>query len=557
MEKKIKIYDTTLRDGAQTAGVSFSVEDKIRITKLLDLLGVHYIESGWPGSNPKDICYFKKIKKVRLKNSKISAFGSTRRKNLDASRDTMLNELLKAETPVITIFGKSWDLHVEKSLECSYRENLDMISESIEFLKARCNELIFDAEHFFDGYKNNPEYAIKTIRRAEEAGADSISLCDTNGGTLTEDIEKIIKSVKKNLSIPFGIHAHNDSDLAVSNSLTAVNLGADLIQGTINGLGERCGNANLCSIIPILSLKKKINSIPENNLTILTNTSRTVSELSNKFHNYNFPFVGDSAFFHKGGIHVSAVLKDNNTYEHISPQTVGNKRSVSVSELSGKSNIIKKMRDLGLKQVSDEKIIRTILKKVKELESSGYSFEGADASFELLCRENMKILRKYFILKGYRVITWAEKEGCSHSEATIKAEIPKDIQRFHGIADPVEHTSADGKGPVEAIDNALRKVLEKFYPRLKEVKLVDYKVRIIDEGSGTASSTRVLIHSKDSKSTWSTVGVSGSIIDASWQALRDSLIYKLLKDEDEIFRKYSQIKIAKDSIKRRKHEKSN
>jgi len=538
VKNKIKIYDTTLRDGAQTFGVSFSLEDKIKITKALDELGIHYIEGGWPGSNPKDIKYYQIMKKVKLSNAKLTAFSSTKFKGRKVEEDRIIADLLSAETPVVTIFGKSWDLHVNKALKCSLEENLELIWQTVEYLSSRVDEVIYDAEHFFDGFKNNRSYAVKTLKTAVEAGCSSIALCDTNGGTLQDELADIIEVVKKEIKIPLGIHTHNDSELAVANSIIAVEHGIETVQGTINGLGERCGNANLCSVIPILSIKGKYFTIGKEKITDLTNLSRLVSELSNQSHLKNLPFVGDNAFAHKGGIHVSAVLKDTATYEHIKPESVGNRRSISVSELSGKSNILKKMKELGIRYDQDPSTISVILKKIKDLESIGYSFEGSQASFELLCKTVTGELRKYFTLFGYRVMIWKNSDDSTWAEATIKAGIPEDIQKYRGISEPLEHTSADGYGPVEALDKALRKVLERFYPQLKEVKLTDYKVRILDEEDGTKAVTRVLIHSMDKENSWTTVGVSGNIIDASWQALSDSLIYKLMKDEERIFSGY-------------------
>ncbi len=535
MDKKIKIYDTTLRDGAQTFGISFSLEDKIKITKALDELGIHYIEGGWPGSNPKDINFFEKMKKIKLSNAKLTAFSSTKFKRKKVEEDKIISDLLAAETPVVTIFGKSWDLHVNKALKCSLDENLELIHQTIDYLKPRVDEIIFDAEHFFDGYKKNRDYAIKTLKTATEAGCDSIALCDTNGGTLQSELIEIIEAVKKEVEIPLGIHTHNDSELAVANSITAVEHGIEIVQGTINGLGERCGNANICSIIPILSIKQKYFTIGKDKISNLKNISHLVSELSNQSHMKNLPFVGDHAFAHKGGIHVSAVLKDSSTYEHINPESIGNRRFISVSELSGKSNIHKKLKDLDIKYDQNSSTINRILKEVKDLEAIGYSFEGAQASFELLCKSVTQELRKYFTLYGYRVMIWKNSDDSSWAEATIKAGIPEDIQKYRGISEPMEHTSADGHGPVEALDKALRKVLERFYPQLKEVKLTDYKVRILDEEKGTKAVTRVLIHSMDRENSWTTVGVSSNIIDASWQALSDSLIYKLMKDDEKLF----------------------
>ncbi len=530
----VYIYDTTLRDGAQTRGVSFSLEDKLRITKALDELGVHYIEGGWPGSNPKDMAYFKEVKNLKLKNSKVAAFSSTKRPKVSVYNDANIQELVKAETPVITIFGKAWDLHVRQALKVSLEENLEMIFETISYLKRYADEVFFDAEHFFDGFKDNPEYALKVLKAAQEAKADCLVLADTNGGTLWFELEQIIEKVKKEISSPFGIHAHNDSDCAVVNSLAAVRLGAAQVQGTINGLGERSGNANLCSIIPNLVLKMGVEAIPKENLKKLYFVSRLVSELSNKSHPDNLPFVGENAFAHKAGVHVSAVLKNPRTYEHVDPELVGNKRKIMVSELSGRSNIISKALEFGVELDKNSDAVKQILAKIKKLEAQGYHFEGAEASFELLLKEALGLTKKYFELKGFRVLTEKRSENEeAYAEATIKLEVPKEVAKEKQITDRVEHTAADGRGPVEALDKALRKALEKFYPNLREVKLTDYKVRILNEAAGTEASPRVLIESTDGKRKWGTVGVSPNIIEASWLALTDAFKYKLMKDDEE------------------------
>ncbi len=529
----VYIYDTTLRDGAQTRGVSFSLEDKLRITQALDDLGIHYIEGGWPGSNPKDLAYFNKVKNLNLKNSKIVAFSSTKRKKIKVEEDPNIQQLIKTEVPAVTIFGKSWDLHVTEGLNISLEENLELIFETIKYLKNYFDEVFFDAEHFFDGYKSNPEYAIKTLKAAEEAGADCLVLCDTNGGTLWYETEKIIDNVLKEVKTPLGIHAHNDSDMAVVNSLIAVKKGATQVQGTINGLGERTGNANLCSIIPNLVLKMGIKTIPEENLKKLYEVSRLVSELSNRPHPANLPYVGDNAFAHKAGVHVSAVEKNPKMYEHVKPEKVGNRRKIMISELSGRSNVISKAKELGIELSKDAPEVKKILSRIKELEAKGYHFEGAEASFELLLKETMGLTKKYFELKGFRVLTEKRsEEEEAYAEATIKVEIPEEVAKERNIEERVEHTAAEGRGPVEALDKALRKALEKFYPSIKEVKLTDYKVRILNEAAGTEASPRVLIESTDGKKKWGTVGVSPNIIEASWLALVDALKYKLMKDEE-------------------------
>ncbi len=527
---KVYIYDTTLRDGAQTEGISFSVEDKLKIARALDDMGVHYIEGGWPGSNPKDILFFKRIKKSDLKNAKLCAFGSTRRKYSKVSNDPSITSILKSRPTVATIFGKSWDLHVKNALEASPQENLTMIKETIAYLKEKRLEVIFDAEHFFDGYMANPEYAMKTLRVAEQGGCDNITLCDTNGGMLPEKLEHIVKEVRKEVKTPLGIHTHNDSDLAVANSIIAVACGCSLVQGTMNGYGERCGNANLCSIIPALKVKMGIDCISDKRLKTLTEVSRYISEVANKIPRDYQPYVGNSAFAHKGGIHVSAVRKDTRTYEHIDPEIVGNQRRVLISELSGKSSLLSKINEFRLDFSKDTDKFEEILKRVKELEHKGFHYEGAEGSFELLVQKALGRHRRFFELEGFRVIIEKDKKGRLRSEATIKLIVDG----------KEEHTAAEGDGPVNALDNALRKALEKFYPSLKGMSLTDFKVRVIDATSGTAAKVRVLIESRDRKDEWSTIGVSENIIEASWQALVDSVEYKLLKslkDKDKSRRK--------------------
>ena len=529
---EVVIYDTTLRDGAQAFGVSFSLEDKLRIAEELDDLGIHYLEGGWPGSNPKDVAFFDRVKNMKFKNLKIAAFSSTRKPRVKVDEDPNIRTLISAETPVYTVFGKSWDLHVEKALKTTLEENLEMIYDTISFLKKHADEVFYDAEHFFDGFKENKEYALKTLKVAESAGADCIVLADTNGGTMWYEIEKIIEEVKKHISAPLGIHAHNDSDMAVVNSLVAVKNGVVHVQGTMNGIGERCGNANLCSIIPNLVLKMGVEAIPRENLRKLYSVSHLVSELSNKPHNEHLPYVGDNAFAHKGGVHVSAVKADPRTYEHVDPSIVGNERKISISELSGRSNILEKAKELGIDVDPSSPKVREVLEKVKYLESQGYHFEGAEASFELLFKEILGEKKKFFDLVGFTVIS-GKKDEKVYSEATIKVKVPDEVAKGLGYSESLEHTAADGEGPVEALDKALRKALEKFYPSLKQVKLTDYKVRILNEQAGTKATTRVLIESTDGRRKWGTVGVSTNIINASWIALVDSLIYKLCKDEKE------------------------
>lgn len=519
----VKIYDTTLRDGTQAEDISFSLEDKILIAKKLDEIGIHYIEGGWPGSNPKDKRFFSEIKKVKLSHAKIAAFGSTRRARVKPQDDANINALLDSGTEVVTIFGKTWDFHVSDALRISLEENLELINDSVSYLKGRVNEVIFDAEHFFDGYKANRDYALKALKAAEDGGADCIVLCDTNGGSLPFEVAEIIRDVKNHIKAPLGIHCHNDSETAVANSIVAVQLGCVHVQGTINGYGERCGNANLCSIIPNLKLKLNVDCIDDEKLKKLTELSRFVSEMANLPHNKRLPYVGESAFAHKGGVHVDAVRKNPRTYEHIIPEIVGNRRKVLVSDLSGKANILYKAAEMGIDLDAKSPVVQEVLENLKQLEYQGYQFEGAEGSFELLLRKGIGTKKKFFKLIGFRVIVEKRREDEPPlAEATIMVE----------VGGKVEHTAAIGNGPVNALDNALRKALEKFYPSLKQVELVDYKVRVLAGHRGTGAAVRVLVESKDKKDRWGTVGVSENIIEASWQALVDSIEYKLMKDEE-------------------------
>ncbi|BEH10206.1 MULTISPECIES: citramalate synthase [Geobacter] len=519
----VKLYDTTLRDGTQAEDISFLVEDKIRIAHKLDEIGIHYIEGGWPGSNPKDVAFFKDIKKEKLSQAKIAAFGSTRRAKVTPDKDHNLKTLIQAEPDVCTIFGKTWDFHVHEALRISLEENLELIFDSLEYLKANVPEVFYDAEHFFDGYKANPDYAIKTLKAAQDAKADCIVLCDTNGGTMPFELVEIIREVRKHITAPLGIHTHNDSECAVANSLHAVSEGIVQVQGTINGFGERCGNANLCSIIPALKLKMKRECIGDDQLRKLRDLSRFVYELANLSPNKHQAYVGNSAFAHKGGVHVSAIQRHPETYEHLRPELVGNMTRVLVSDLSGRSNILAKAEEFNIKMDSKDPVTLEILENIKEMENRGYQFEGAEASFELLMKRALGTHRKFFSVIGFRVIDEKRHEDQKPlSEATIMVK----------VGGKIEHTAAEGNGPVNALDNALRKALEKFYPRLKEVKLLDYKVRVLPAGQGTASSIRVLIESGDKESRWGTVGVSENIVDASYQALLDSVEYKLHKSEE-------------------------
>ncbi|MFH1025721.1 MAG: citramalate synthase [Nitrospirota bacterium] len=519
--RRIEIYDTTLRDGAQTEGISFSVEDKIRISEKLDELGIHYIEGGWPGSNPRDLEYFKKVKKLKLGTSRIVAFGSTHRPKHKVSDDAMFKSLLEADVQLITIFGKTWDFHVREALKISLQENLDIIYNSVAYLKKHVETVFFDAEHFFDGYKDNPKYALKCLMAAQNAGADCIIPCDTNGGSLPGDIQMIFDAIIKVIQTPLGIHAHNDSDCAVANSVVAVVNGASQVQGTMNGLGERCGNANICSVIPDLQIKLGMQCIGPEQLKRLRDVARFVNEIANTRHFKRQPFVGDSAFAHKAGIHVSAIRKRPETYEHIRPELVGNSQRVLISDLAGKSNILRKAEEFGIHLDPDSPQIQDIITTLKNLENEGFQFEAAEASFELLMKKALGLHKRFFDLIGFRTIIEKRREGEEPtSEATIMVK----------VGGRIEHTAATGKGPVNAIDNALRKALDKFYPTLKNVKLHDYKVRVLTAGKGTSAKVRVLVESGDEEERWGTVGVSVNIIEASYQALVDSIEYKLLKE---------------------------
>ena len=514
----IKIYDTTLRDGSQAEGISFTVEDKIRIAQKLDEMGAHYVEGGWPGSNPRDIDFFSKVNRVNFLQTKITAFGSTRYPNKKVEEDSIIQALLRTETEVVTIFGKTWDLHVRDALSTSLDENLRMIFESINYLKKHRTEVLFDAEHFFDGYKKNPEYAIKTIKEAESGGADWIVLCDTNGGSLPDEVHSIFSVVRNSINIKLGIHAHNDSEVAVANSLRAVEAGAQQVQGTINGIGERCGNTNLISIIPNLKIKMGLDCVSNEQLEKLKDVSAFVDELANKAHWDQQPFVGKSAFAHKGGIHVSAVRKNSETYEHIKPEIVGNSQRILISDLSGKSNVLHKAKEFGIDVEAGEPKIQKILKTLKESENLGFQYEGAEASFELLMRDALGEKEVFFDFISFRVIVEKQQEDEEPiSEATVKLKV-------NGVQ---EVSTEEGIGPVNALDKAIKKALVKFYPELKKVDLYDYKVRILEEKKGTRAKTRVLIESGDENTKWGTVGVSENIIEASWQALIDSIAFKL------------------------------
>ncbi|KQX47026.1 citramalate synthase [Paenibacillus sp. Root444D2] len=518
MPTSVKIFDTTLRDGTQGEGISLSVEDKIKIARKLDELGVHYIEGGWPGSNSKDIEFFERARDMKFTNAKITAFGSTRRKDSIAADDINLNRLVESGAQVATIFGKSWDFHVTTAIQTTLEENLAMIYDSVLYLKSSGLEVIYDAEHFFDGYKNNPEYALQTIKKAQDAGADWIVLCDTNGGSLPGEITAIVTTVKQNVTTPIGIHAHNDCELGVANSLAAVQAGAGQVQGTINGYGERCGNANLSSIIPNLQLKLGYSVISDEQLQSLTPVSRYISEIANMHMPVNQPYVGNAAFAHKGGIHVSAILKDASTYEHTKPELVGNKQRVLVSELAGQSNVLVKAQELNLDFNKEHQKTKEVIEKIKDLEHQGYQFEGADATLELLLREAFEGLEEIFTLESFKMLVEKSANQSVVSEAIVKVKV-------HG---ETIYTAAEGNGPVNALDNALRKALIQYYPDIKNVHLSDYKVRVLDVKGATAGKVRVLMESTDFNTTWNTLGVSSNIIEASWYALVDSLRYALI-----------------------------
>jgi 2-isopropylmalate synthase len=522
--KQVEIYDTTLRDGAQSEGISFSVNDKLKICGKLAEIGVRYIEGGWPGANPKDMEFFKKAQSSGIcGRSKLVAFGSTCKAGAKASQDAVLKGLLSADTDYITIFGKTWDLHVTDVLKADLSENLRIIGDSIKFLKSKGKTVFFDAEHFFDGYDSNPEYAMKALAAAEDAGAERIILCDTNGGAVTSRVFEVVESVRKVIKVPLGIHAHNDSEMAVANSIAAIQAGCLQVHGTINGYGERCGNANLISIIANLKLKLGTECVSSLALTELTEVARFVAEICNMKLSDNQPFVGESAFAHKAGVHINAILKNSKTYEHVDPHLVGNRRRLLISELSGRSTILKRAQDLDLDLDMDGEQSKKILQVLQDLENKGYHFEAAEASLELLMKRVLKKFKDFFDLAEFRVLIEKKKGGKMSSEATIKLKVGGEIERAASIGD----------GPVNALDSALRKALKKFYPKVAEMHLTDYKVRVLDEKQGTAARVRVLVQSQDKDDSWWTIGVSENIIDASWQALVDSVEYKLLKDSEK------------------------
>ncbi|MSU21152.1 MAG: citramalate synthase [Pedosphaera sp.] len=518
MKPEIEIYDTTLRDGSQGEGINFSVADKIRLAERIDAFGIHYIEGGWPGSNPKDIEFFHQAKRKKFKNARLAAFGSTRRKNIAVENDQQVRLLLDAETPVVTIFGKSWLLHVKEVLNTTPEENLVMISDTVKYLKDHGKFIIYDAEHAFDGFKADPDYTVATWRAAEQAGADIVVLCDTNGGCLPNEISRMVRAAREKLTVHLGIHTHNDIGLGVANALVGLESGAAHVQGTINGYGERTGNCNLTTVIPIVALKLKKPCLPESSLANLKELSQFVDEIANIRHDPRQPWVGATAFAHKGGMHVNAVQKVAHTFEHINPEAVGNSRRVLISDLAGRSNIVMKAQELGFKVSNDTPELKGILSRIKELEHQGYEFEAAEGSLALLISKTLQHEDAPFKVDAYNV-SMRRDESSSVCEATIRIR----------VGDERSHTVAEGDGPINALDRALRTALVKFFPQLKRVQLTDYKVRILDSTTGTAAKTRVLIESSDGKEVWGTVGVSENIIDASLQALVDGMEYGLAR----------------------------
>lgn len=515
--KSISMWDTTLRDGAQANGITFTVKDKVYIANILDEFGIEYIEGGNPGSNPKDAEFFEYMKSHPLKQASLIAFGSTRRKYSRAEEDSSVSALVNSGTQTVVIFGKSWDFHVEHILEVSKEENLEMISDTIKYL-CRCGKRVFfDAEHFYDGYKSNSEYAIKTLETAQKAGAAGLILCDTNGGTFPDEIYNITKTVSERLTARIGIHAHNDSGMAVANSIYATEAGADIVQGTINGFGERCGNANLSTVIANLQLKRGIKCVPENSIKNLYALSRIIAETANMSVSDRTPYVGRNAFAHKGGMHIDGICKDSKSFEHIDPSLVGNRRRLLMSEMAGKSSVTVKLKSLNFDVDRNSCESEKIVTIVKEMENEGYQFEAADGTFRLIAVRNLTDYKRPFSIDDIKIIEENRSEGFSAS-AVIRIS----------VGEKCEYAAAEGDGPVNALDKALRKALELFYPTLKEVSLTDYKVRVIDSNTSTAAKVRVLIESTDGVETWSTMGVSTDIVEASCIALVDSLEYKLI-----------------------------
>jgi 2-isopropylmalate synthase len=516
---RISIYDTTLRDGSQGEGVNFSLQDKLLITRRLDELGVDFIEGGYPLSNPKDFEYFQEVKKLPLRHARVAAFGMTRRKNARPEDDTCLKALLDSQAAVVTIVGKTWDMHVREVLGTTLEENLRMIADSVAWCRAAGREVFYDAEHFFDGYRHNADYALQTLRAAQDAGAAVVILCDTNGGTLPEQIAERVAAVRRALKAELGIHCHNDCDVGVANTLAAVAQGATQVQGTINGIGERCGNADLVSVIANLGLKLGHDVLVPGSLEKLTEVSRYVYEIANMNFRSDQPFVGASAFAHKGGMHAHGVARNTASYEHIDPAAVGNERRILVSELSGQSSIVAKTARYAL--ANDRAAMARILERVQDLENEGYEFEAAEASFDLLVKKTLGLYQPKFQRQAYRVNIETDAGGQPVTEATVKVRVG------HAIT----HTVSEGDGPVNALDAALRKALQPFYARLEEMQLVDYKVRVVNARAGTAARVRVVIESRDAAAVWGTVGVSENVVEASWLALVDSFEYKLFKDD--------------------------
>ncbi len=517
--KKILLYDTTLRDGSQSEGISLSSNDKVLIAKRLDRFGIHYIEGGWPGSNPKDLAFFKDIKKAGIRRAKIVAFGSTRRAHTKVSEDQNIKGLLEANTKVVAVFGKSWDLHVINVFRTSLKENLQMIYDTVAYLKSKKKDVIYDAEHFFDGFKANSEYAIRTLQQAVRAGASNITLCDTNGGSMPHEIRRALLRVKRSVKISLGIHCHNDSELAVANSIQAIGEGCVLVQGTMNGYGERCGNANLVSIIPILQYKLKQQCLPPKKIKELTQVAHYVAEVCNMSVENNQPFTGRSAFAHKGGVHINAMMKHAKTYEHLDPRLIGNHRRFLISELGGKTNIMLKAKELQIHLEKESPETRKILAEIQRLENEGYQFEAAEASFELLVHHLLGKRKKLFDVKSVAVRT-----------EDIGVESPISVAEVKIAAKGKEHFEvAEGDGPVNALDRALRKALRSSYPVIDQIHLTDYKVRVVNSQAGTAAKVRVFVEFQDQDKTWTTVGVHENIIQASWKALIESIEYKLLK----------------------------
>jgi 2-isopropylmalate synthase len=515
--KTATIYDSTLRDGAQAQGISYTVEDKLKVIEKLDRLGVAYIEAGNPGSNPKDLEFFERVKELKLAHAKLIAFGSTRRVNIAVENDANICSLLRADTGAVAIFGKSWDFHVTDILKTTLDENLRMIYDTIKFFKDRGKEVVYDAEHFFDGYCANPEYAVKTIQAAADAGADSICLCDTKGGSLPMDIFDVTQKVVRKFRVQIGIHCHNDNGMAVAGSIMAVQAGAVQVQGTINGLGERCGNANLCTIIPNLQLKMGYSCIPDASMSEITSIARAISEIANVIHDERAPYVGNAAFAHKAGMHADAVNKNTNAYELIDPEAVGNERVFLMSEVAGRSAVMSLINKVDPSVTRDSAETRRVLEKLKEMEYEGYQYEGAESSFELIIRKVLGKYHPFFELKEFKVIVNEPTVNSVNSSAMIKIK----------VGEQEEITAAEGDGPVNALDTAVRKAIVRFYPWITEMKLTDFKVRVLDSNSATAAKVRVLIESTDGREKWTTIGVSTDIIEASWRALVDSIEYKL------------------------------